>query len=417
MASTSSIPIGNDHTQLFQTLIERQGEEAVESRRKWEKRRDESLGPILSASFIQKCKSLEKQSSDKKALSQRERDCLRLRKADEEWFNEAVKIQRAIVSINDFQRAIRKPYLATTTSSAARPQSRNSGNDGSKNPLDAWRGVQNLTDKERDEIEFQVKITIKRCLGRIKELEEGENVRKRTTVGLSHNPFSRLLGSATTSAFPGRSHPLYAEQLSQHRFAITQYLNNKLAQTNAKMGDLQEARLKAQRVKQINLAGSAATLMSSNGAERKREPVAGSVRTTETKGKSQIPNEVLSLDQPYQSDFSSSQLTAEQIQQFDKESSALVESLSDDLRAVEAAERKLSEISELQTQLIQHLGNQTEMADNLHQEALGHTLEVGKGNEQLQRAKENNRQANRFLCIFLIGSGLGLLFLHCEYER
>ncbi|MCO5565664.1 hypothetical protein L7F22_019338 [Adiantum nelumboides] len=415
MASTSSIQIGNDHTQLFQSLIEKQGEEAVESRRKWEKRRDESLGPILSASFIQKFKLLEKQSSDKKTISQRERDCLRLRKADEEWFNEAVKIQRAIVSINDFQRAIRKPYLATTTSSA-RPQSRASANDSSKNSLDSWRGVQNLNDKERDEIEFQVKITIKRCLARIKELEEGENVRKRTTVGLSHNPFSRLLGSATTSASPGRSHPLYAEQLSQHRFAITQYLNNKLAQTNAKMGDLQEARLKAQRVKQINLAGSAATLTSSNGIEKKREPVAGSVRATQTKEKSSVPNEVLSLDQPYQSDFSSSQLTAEQIQQFDKESSALVESLSDDLRAVEAAERKLSEISELQTQLIQHLGNQTEMADNLHQEALGHTLEVGKGNEQLQRAKENNRQANRFLCIFLIGSGLGLLFLHCEYK-
>lgn len=181
------------------------------------------------------------------------------------------------------------------------------------------------------------------------------------------------------------------------------------------MGDLQEARLKAQRMKRINLTGSAATT-SSSGTERKREPVAGSVRggVKSKQASSDVPMEEL-LDQPYQTDLSSGQLSAEQIQQFDKESSALIKSLTDDLRAVEAAERKLSEISELQTQLIQHLGSQSEMTDNLHQEALAHTLEVGKGNEQLLRAKENNRQANRFLCIFLIGSGLGLLFLHCEH--
>lgn len=32
-----------------------------------------------------------------------------------------------------------------------------------------------LSDKERDEIEFQVKLMIKRCLARIKELEKGED--------------------------------------------------------------------------------------------------------------------------------------------------------------------------------------------------------------------------------------------------
>lgn len=40
--------------------------------------------------------------------------------------------------------------------------------------LDAWRQVTALTDEERDEIEFQVRLTIKRCLARIRELEEGE---------------------------------------------------------------------------------------------------------------------------------------------------------------------------------------------------------------------------------------------------
>lgn len=232
-------------------------------------------------------------------------------------------------------------------------------------------------------------------------------MRKRTTPSLSANPFSRLLGAASTSAFPGRSHPLYAEQLSQHRACITQFLGKELAETNARLGDMQEARVRAQRIKQINLAGSANT----GGPDAKRRAVPGSVR--DVGSTSSVPSEEL-LDRPLQNDFSANQLTPEQVEMFDRESSALVQSLSDDLKAVEAAERKLSEVSELQTQLIQHLGTQAELSDNLHQEALGHTLEVGKGNEQLKKAKESNRQANRFLCLFFIGSGLGLLFLHCK---
>jgi len=43
-----------------------------------------------------------------------------------------------------------------------------------KDALESWKGVTGLTDKERDEIEFQVKVMIKRCLARIKELEKGE---------------------------------------------------------------------------------------------------------------------------------------------------------------------------------------------------------------------------------------------------
>lgn len=207
---------------------------------------------------------------------------------------------------------------------------------------------------------------------------------------------------------------MYSEQLSQHRSAITQYLSAELTRANARMADMQEARIKAQRAKQINLAGSAMDT-STTGSQSTRPAVAGSVSRTNPVKRARDTTSTLLPEEPFVSDMDASQLTAEQIQQFDKESSALIESLTDDLRAVEAAEQKLSEISELQTQLIQHLGSQAELADNLLQEAIGHTLEVGKGNEQLKRAKENNRQASRFLCIFLVGSGLGLLFLHCKW--
>lgn len=238
-------------------------------------------------------------------------------------------------------------------------------------------------------------------------------VRKRTTASLSANPFSRLLGSASTSTFAGRTHPLYAEQLSQHRAAITQYLSKSLTQANGRLGDMQEARLRSQQRRRLNLAGSAAAASQPNGmTSGKGAVVAGSVgKRAEVKATSKLPEDELT-GQALQDTFSASDLTPQQVQQFEQESSALIKSLSEDLSAIEAAERKISEISEMQTQLIQHLGSQAEVADHLNQEAIGHTLEVGKGNEQLQKAKDNNRQASRFLCMFLIGSGIGLLFLH-----
>lgn len=251
------------------------------------------------------------------------------------------------------------------------------------------------------------------------------SVRKKTTASLSANPFSRLLGSASVSSFPGRSHPLYAKQLSQHRAAITQYLSKELASANGKLGDMQEARLRSQQKRRINLGGSAAATRTAGGMSEKQAIVAGSVSIRskgagsfsklQTSSSAMLPPGEDNKQKTLQIDFSASDLTPQQVQQFDEESSALIKSLSEDLSAIEATEKKLSEISELQTQLIQHLGSQAEVSDLLNQEAIGHTLEVGKGNEQLQKAKDNHRQASKFLCIFLIGSGVGLLFLHCEY--
>lgn len=334
--------------------------------------------------------------------------------------------------------------MSLESGAGIRPRTEKTEEEG-KGALESWKGVKSLNDKERDEIEFQVKVMIKRCLGRIKELEKGEEgeaylvvglvidkwltydfplypVRKRTTASLSANPFLRLLGSASTSSFPGRNHPLYAEQLSQHRAAITQYLSKELASANGKLGDMQEARLRSQQKRRINLGGSAAaTRAAGGGMSDKQAIVAGSV-SIKSKSSSFSGNKTLAMLPPgedntettLQVDFSASDLTPQQVQQFEEESSALIKSLSEDLSAIEATEKKLSEISELQTQLIQHLGSQAEVSDLLNQEAIGHTLEVGKGNEQLQKAKDNNRQASKFLCIFLIGSGVGLLFLHCE---
>lgn len=106
------------------------------------------------------------------------------------------------------------------------------------------------------------------------------------------------------------------------------------------------------------------------------------------------------------------ELTQEQEQLFASESSALAKTLESDLATVDAVSRTLSTISELQTTLISHLSQQNETIAALGGEALDQRIEVQRGNQQLKKAKERNRSANRLLCALLVGSGLALLFLH-----
>jgi hypothetical protein len=79
---------GNNHTRSFHELVKNLND-YEERRIKWEKQRDESLGPILGQEWLTRCKLKEKSGQD---ISQRERDCLRLNRADEEWVGEARKV-------------------------------------------------------------------------------------------------------------------------------------------------------------------------------------------------------------------------------------------------------------------------------------------------------------------------------------
>jgi syntaxin 18 len=72
----------------------------------------------------------------------------------------------------EFLHSIRRAYLSMEGGVGRRTKT-DSGNE-KKEALDSWKGSSSLTDKERDEIQYQVKVMIKRCLARIKELEKGE---------------------------------------------------------------------------------------------------------------------------------------------------------------------------------------------------------------------------------------------------
>lgn len=106
--STSRVGSAIDNTPLFRQLVNQSldgGEaEVAERRRQWEKRRDDALGPILSKGFLSRGHARKTKKDDDAhssgdsrggtdgGLTPREQDCLRLRRADEEWLGEAVKV-------------------------------------------------------------------------------------------------------------------------------------------------------------------------------------------------------------------------------------------------------------------------------------------------------------------------------------
>lgn len=112
------------------------------------------------------------------------------RAAAESWTKEAYRVvrilshqKRHIASLYTFLATIRRPYLDISSKGrrAGRPDSDAgpSGDESKKEDAFAkWQHITTLTDAERDEIDFQVKLVIKQCLDRVQELERGE---KRTS--------------------------------------------------------------------------------------------------------------------------------------------------------------------------------------------------------------------------------------------
>lgn len=235
----------------------------------------------------------------------------------------------------------------------------------------------------------------------------------------SSNSITRFLNLPTPSS------SLASESLAAHRSLITLYLNTLLSHVSQLQIHQQETRLKRQLEKRATLGALGAA--ASGGTQELGRQMAEKARmakvvggATDTKGKgrefSEI-GEVPSIYRPLTSPMSETEssieelLTPAQIQQFETEASLALQSTQTDLAALKLAESSLLEISALQSQLVVHLTQQTELTDKLWDESVGVTGKVEEGNTQLKKARERNRESRVWLLIFLIGASLSLLFL------
>ena len=123
---------------------------------------------------------------------------------------------------------------------------------------------------------------------------------------------------------------------------------------------------------------------------------------------------VQTIDAPPLSDDEDEEieLSASQILQFEAENANILRTVQDTLESVQQAESRLMDISALQMELVTHLTKQTELTDQLYEDAIATTATVEKGNVQLREAKRRAKDGRLFILLFLIGAGLSLLFLH-----
>ncbi|GAA5922352.1 Ufe1p [Sporobolomyces koalae] len=361
------------------------------------------------------------------------------------WTRQAHQVATNLRSFDNFLVSIRRAYLdlgnaSAAASSAAPVPARDF--DPSKPGLEQWQGVKWLTDKERDEIDFAVKVALRKSVERVRDLEQLELVRvaneKRSASSIgSSSGISRLFSS---SASPAVAAAASSESLTSHRSYITLYLNHLLQTVSDRQRKQQETRVQRQLDKTASLGGLGGG--GAQGMHRLGEKLAldaqrdyhlghSNRRSLDHKGKDKVvPSIYRPLDQNYPAydedeedddegmllgaeagDPLSKELTQEQIQQFEAEESLLLKATQSDLEALKTAESSLLEISALQSQLAVHLSQQSELTDQLWAEAVEVSGRVQDGNQQLKKAKERGRDSRIWLLVFLFGSSFTLLFL------
>ncbi|CAO3612078.1 unnamed protein product [Mucor fragilis] len=309
---------------------------------------------------------------------------------------EAYRIYQHITSLKRFLITIRPAYLSTSKRSTHRSSQRQTTqhdlDTGSTDSLFAiFSAGNNLTDRERDEIDFQAKLIIRRCIDRIKELEEAEKIRQRNEASKPASRLAHFLGTLSHGGGNSSGSNTTEDVLFVHRSSMTWFLNQQLMQVSQIQKDQQEIRLTREIEKSEN------QLAKSTYAEPVYRPDVDH---------QQQQQQAIQDENPFEQ-----ALSQEQIQMLEKENSVMLEDLNNTLNQVKSAEKALLEISTLQTQLTNHLAAQTIQTDKLYADAIATTEKVEQGNLQLITARERNKSSRNFMLIFLLGASFVLLFL------
>lgn len=218
--------------------------------------------------------------------------------------------------------------------------------------------------------------------------------------------------------------PAYSSQLGIHREIILSQIGSELKKVGERIGLMQEARkrLLEEKMGKRRVGPTLTNSARARGDAEKNKAKAlpgstGSFKATFSPGSTTPSTSAALEDQHAKPTSQDEELTPTQIQLFESESSSLSRAFQSDLSSINNITSTLSEISSLQSTLISHLSMQNEQISNLGEQGIEQRVEVEKGNKELKRAKERNRSANRLLGALLVGSGLGLLFLHGELVR
>ena len=247
----------------------------------------------------------------------------------------------------------------------------------------------------------------------------------------------RLLPSRLTQDNTSQS----SDFVAAHRSGITWFLNRRLAEVSQNQKEMQEERIKRQTERARSLGSGAAKEAIELGMgdlERSQNRVdqgswlggisgpsslASSLASSLTGSQSSYGSQSTLRQPPHlptssedsgwsDDDADEIELTPSQILQFEAENANILRSVQDTLASVQLAESRLLDISALQMELVTHLTRQTEVTEQLHEDAIATSSMVDKGNDQLREARRRAKDGRMFILLFLFGASLALLFIH-----
>ncbi|KZT42875.1 hypothetical protein SISSUDRAFT_979048 [Sistotremastrum suecicum HHB10207 ss-3] len=341
-----------------------------------------------------------------------------------QYLAEAYIVLSHIDQLNRMLESIRKPYLdIDTVPSFLTHASRSPDPQSSSNP---WENITHLSNEQRDQFDIQARQILSRCANRVKELETVEKLRQQTTTVKS--PLARFLPARLASPAV-LSETSASDFIAAHHASITWYLNRRLARASQIQRDMQEERINRQLGRAKTLGSGAArealtmgldgtNISSPNGSTRPQDSGSRSGLASSLSRFTSLPSAAYPTPPPqsYQPEDEDSEpeeeLTQAQIQQFESENAALLRGLQTTLAAVQKAESSLLDIAALQTELVTHLTQQTEITDQLYDDAIASSSTVERANVQLREARRRGKDSRLFILVFLIGSSFALLFLH-----
>ncbi|KAJ7095290.1 snare protein syntaxin 18/UFE1 [Mycena belliarum] len=344
-----------------------------------------------------------------------------------EYVAEAYVILNHITTLTRMLANIRRPYL-NVDSRPGRQPSRNLDLEVSDQ---SWAAIRHLSNQERDQVDLQARVILTRCADHVKEMEALEK-RRIELVASKANPLARFLPARLKQD----QATLSSDFVAAHRASITWYLNRRLTEASQTQKEMQEERVKRQLERSKTLGSNAAREALTIGVV---DPPFSTDRPQSSKGSSWLggasssliaatigapspsegnrppPSHVKFTDIPPPSDDEDDddiELSASQILQFETENANILRNVQDTLESVQQAESRLMDISALQMELVTHLTRQTELTDQLYEDAIATTSTVEKGNLELKEAKRRAKDGRLFILVFLIGASLSLLFLH-----
>ena len=341
-------------------------------------------------------------------------------------------------------RSLRQAYLSTAAPRKAHLRNVSSRQPGGGAAAADPQHPVSLTDRDRDEIDANAKMTLRDLNARIRALEDAEQLRQNTETALLARRFSRGLGALGAWAAGGggiglaktREHLVAeaaARQVGAHRESVIWYLRTRLQETARTQQRMMETRLTREMEKNRSVLAKARTpataLAHGNGtvippgshsnkfdggggvgvgsgllppeeSERRRRPLGDDDLTEDQKQMFEKGNQ--DMLKHYESTLDKVRYVLNQppspplpplFRQKEKKNYKFFFWANHIYETCRTAEKSLIEIAELQNLLVGNLTTQSAHIDQLVAESFETTEGIGKGNKELKKSTQRSSPA------------------------